>query len=880
MTKGHYFCRMSGMNTLDNILDLVQTPGRYLPMEMNAVKKDLGSARVKIALCFPDAYEVGFSHLGVRILYHLINDMEGMACDRAYAPWTDMENLMRREGIPLCSHESGLPLRDFDVVGFSLTYELCYTNVLNILDLSGVPLKAADREEGDWPLVLGGGPCASNPEPVAPFFDAFLFGDGEEAVPQILETVARWKEKAGKKRDLLEELSGVEGVYIPSFFEPEYNADGTVKEIRALKKGYESVKRRIVSDLDSAYFPEKPMVPVIEPVHDRLAVEIARGCSRGCRFCHAGVVCRPVRERSPERIKEIIRNGLASTGYEECSLLSLSVGDYSCVSSLLADVIKEHFEDRVSISLPSLRVKGLSDEAIDAIESVKKTGFTLAPEAGTERLRRVINKDFTEEELIDTAERVFARGWLGMKLYFMVGLPTETDEDVDRIARLANRIASIKGVRGKPRVTLSLSGFVPKPHTPFQWEGQLDEEGIIKARDRVRDGFRGRSKKLKWHDPAMTALEGVFSRGDRRLARVLLLAHEKGRKFDGWSDGFDKEAWAEIFSEAGVDPTFYNVRERGLGEVFPWDRLDARVDKEWLLAEREKARREERTPDCAETGCVNSCGVCDHRGIRPERDNAGSTPARTLAARRGKDDTDVFFVYRLRYARRGPMRFMGQLEVIRLYSRAVRRAGIPIRYSQGFTPLPRIKFGPSPPVGVASEAEYVDLDLTRSLPEEEVKRRMGSALPEGIEVLSVESIPAKSTPITAAVTGFDYVVIIPPGVEAVFMEDDADKFMALDEAPLVQKREKGEREVDIRSRVKYINVEDQKTVKLGLKVVEGPGVKPLELIEYVFGVAGDDLKRLQVTRLDAKFMRASPIRYSGKPDRTRRGPSRGKRRTR
>jgi radical SAM family uncharacterized protein/radical SAM-linked protein len=822
-------------------------------------------------MAFPDTYEVGMSHLGVRILYHLLNSREGIACDRAYAPWLDMEALMRQHKIPLCSHEASAPLREFDLVGFSLTYELCYTNVLNMLELAGIPLLSEDRDEGDWPLVLGGGPCAGNPEPVAPFFDAFLFGDGEEAVVEICETAMAWKESRAGRQELLSRLADIEGVYVPRFFEPEYDDKGRIKRIKSLKNGRGRVKRRIVADLETAYFPKRPLTPVIEPVHDRISIEIARGCSRGCRFCHAGIIYRPVRERSVDKVLGLAAESLSATGYEECSLLSLSAGDHSCISQLLVALVREHYSSRVSLSLPSLRVRGLSESMLKAIESVRKTGFTLAPEAATDRLRRVINKAYGEDELMETARRVFSHGWRNLKLYFMIGLPTETDDDVRAIIELGEKVARIKGAQGRPRTTLSLSGFVPKPHTPFQWESQAGAQRLDKIQERVRRAFTGRGRKVKWHDPGVSELEGVMSRGDRRVSAAILAAHRRGLRFDGWSECFDYQGWIKAFSETGIDHRFYTGRERGRDEVFPWEHLDPGVSREWLWEERERAFREESSEDCRETGCIRPCGVCDHESVMPR--TAGKKDFREAEqqpepARPGQPE--VFFKYRVRYARRGYMRYMGQLEVTRLFVRAVRRAQLPMRYTRGYHQKPRVMFGPAPPVGVLSEAEYVDLELVRKADPDKLRDRLQNVMPEGIHVLEAHEIPMKSSPISAVVTGFDYVVRRGSGGPEGFDEATMKKFMDQESVVITQKREKGDREVDIRPLVKYLELGGDGEVRMGLRVVDGPGVKPQEAAAAAFGLDEEEARKLEIIRVGARFKEARPLRYRGRGERVRR----------
>lgn len=851
------------MGPLDDLLPRVSSPGRYLPLELGAKHADLASARVSFVLAFPDTYEVGMSHLGMQILYHLLNSLAGTICDRVYAPYPDFEALLRERGQPLSSIESGSPLTSFDVLGFSLAYELSYPTVLNMLELAGIPLLAAERESG--PLVIGGGPCTANPEPMAEFFDAFLFGDGEEALPEICAAVASWKEGGGPRRDLLRQLAAIEGVYVPSFFAPEYEPDGRVKRIRHVGPGPGRVRRRIVADLDAAFFPPRPLTPVLEPVHDRVMLEIARGCGRGCRFCQAGVTYRPVRERTPQRVLNLAAEALAATGYEECSLLALSAGDYSRLSELLIALIRDHYRDRVSVSLPSLRVQGLPDAVLRAIESVRKTGFTLAPEAGTDRLRRVINKAYTEDDLLDTASRVFACGWRNLKLYFMIGLPTETDEDLDGIVRLTRRVSAIKGSQGKPQVSVALSGFVPKPHTPFQWEVQADAGRLVEIQDHIRGQFGPRGPRLKWQNAAVTRIEGVLARGDRRLAAVIREVHARGSRLDAWSDHFDPARWDAAFAAAGLDPDFYTRRERSADEVLPWEHLDPRVSREWLRCERERALRGEPTPDCRETGCVHPCGVCDDEVQVRE---APADPGPALLSLERPPQPELFFRYRVRYARRGAMRFMGQLDVTRMMNRLCRRASLPLRYSQGFHPQPRIMCGPAPPLGVASEAEYADLELITRRSPEALRQSMQAAAPEGIAILAVVEVPAGTPAVSAAITGFEYVVR--PSEGRRFDPDSVTAFLARDTFELVQKREKGNRKIDVRSRVRSLEVGPEGALRMALRVVDGPGVKPQEVVQAVFGWDDAAVLGLEIVRTEARIREPRPVRYSGRAERVRR----------
>ena len=598
--------------TLEHILPRVQKPARYTGGEYNAVVKDRSQVDLRVALCFPDTYEIGMSNLGIRILYGVMNEMPRVWCERVFAPWGDMEEEMRREGIPLYGLESGDSIADFDVIGFSLGYEMAYTNVLNMLDLAGLPLRSEERT-GLSPLVIAGGTCAFNPEPLAPFIDIFSLGEGEDVTVELLELCRKAKEECWTKEELLVAAAQIPGLYVPSLYEVEYHADGTIRSITPTHGAPAVVTKRIVQDLDKAYFPTKTIVPSTEIVHDRVMLEVFRGCIRGCRFCQAGYAYRPVRPKSPE---VLIRQGIEScqnSGYQEMTLSSLSTSDYRRLLDLCDGLQAWCDPNGVNLSLPSLRADNFSWSLMERLQHGRKSGLTFAPEAGTQRLRDAINKNLREEDLLQSVRTCFSGGWNGVKLYFMLGLPTETDEDVLGIADLARKVyfawkeCSPNKARGV-RITVSTSWFVPKPHTAFQWEAQITREEYQRRVDLLRDALkRDKSITYNWHDPETSYLEAVFSRGDRRLADVLEYAWLHGAKMDSWSEYFDFQRWMDALKACGVDGDFYAHRERPRDEVFPWCRIDPMVTPAFLWREREQCYSSQTTPDCR-TRC-SGCGA-------------------------------------------------------------------------------------------------------------------------------------------------------------------------------------------------------------------------------------------------------------------------------
>ncbi|OGU10437.1 MAG: B12-binding domain-containing radical SAM protein [Geobacteraceae bacterium GWC2_58_44] len=835
----------------NNILLSVEKPARYMGGEMGTVAGRKGG--LSFVLAFPDVYEIGMSHLGLQVLYGVLKEMAWIAPERAYAPWPDLEELLRSEGRPLVTLEGGMPLAQADIVGFTLQYELSYTNILNMLDLSAIPLLAAERQEG-YPLILGGGPCAFNPEPLADFFDAFLIGDGEDAVLEIADCVRIWKEEGLPKAALLERLAKIEGMYVPSFFQVSYQEDGRIKEIAPLREDYRSVRRRFVSDLETALYPTSPVVPFLKTVHDRVSVEISRGCTRGCRFCQAGYIYRPVRERSPERVLEIVEEALGNTGYDEVSLLSLSTGDYGCLTPLLKGLMDRYAAQKKAVSLPSMRVGSLSPEMAEEVRRVRKTGFTLAPEAGSDRLRSVINKGITEEALLENARAVYSAGWRLIKLYFMIGLPTETMEDVDRIVEISREVKRQGKLAGNGGdVNVSVSSFVPKPHTPFQWEPQISEEEIVEKQRHLRGELKKKKLIMKWQDASLSGLEGVFARGDRRLSRLLIEAHRLGCRFDGWWEHFDRLKWAEAFEKTAIDPTFY-YRRRELDEPLPWDHIDCGVRREFLLAERQAALTGAATPDCREGECTG-CGVCDFETVKLRLNEP--VPFGTYACEIPVPQaSELAQRIRIRFEKLGRMRFLSHLEMLTLFIRAVGRARIPMRYSQGFHPHPKFSFATALSVGIESHAEYMDLEVDGGYSAEQLQDALNKSLPEGVRVLEANIIPMKAPALSVIMERVRYRVTLPEEL-AVDLQDRVAAFLALDSSPLRREKKGKVVEFDLRHEMAELKAEGR-----ALEMVVGRG-KPVEFTSAILGVPAEAFKEARLEKLEVLFAQAPELPAAG-----------------
>jgi radical SAM family uncharacterized protein/radical SAM-linked protein len=831
------------IESIQDILHLVEQPSRYLGSEINAVKKDHDKIDLVFGLVFPDLYEIGTSHFGLQILYHILNRHPRIAAERIFAPAPDMAAYLKSSGISLASLESQKPVGEFDVIGFSLLYELNYTNALNILDLSGIPFLARERDSS-FPFIVAGGPCMCNPEPVAEFFDAIVIGDGESVIMNMCRDWIDWRENdSHNKQALLKQWSRIDGVYIPEYFIPKFDRSG-FQRVFPKFKDYQRIKRAIVADLDEAPFPDTPVIPFGKPVHDRLRLEVSRGCTRGCRFCQAGMIYRPVRERSPEKLLSLSEASVNATGYEDISLLSLSTGDYSCIQPLMENMITLYGRRRIALSFPSLRAGTLTPQLMELVKRVRKTGFTIALEAGSQRLRDVINKNIREKDIFETINHAFVMGWQVVKLYFMVGLPTETDEDVEAIVDLVKRInASKRKSLPNGHINVSVATFIPKPHTPFQWMPQISLNESKEKIARLKHHMKIPGVRFKWQDPEVSFIEGLWTRGDRRLSRLLVAAYKKGCQFDGWSDKFRYRLWEASFLEESINVNFFTTRLRDTEEPLPWDHIDTLILKEYLIREWEKAINGGFTKDCRNGDC-NQCGVCDFYTIKPKvfadrKDHALNNFITTPKL------PGEYQKYQISFSKLGVAKYFGHLEMVKIFLRAIRRADIPVKYSKGFHPKPNISFEDPLPVGLESLTETFYLSVLGSIQPRDVVEKLNRHLPEGLRILDCR--PAPKNALYKTFKPVNYSITLKNGH---FNEEKIKDFLNRTEFIFTRFNRKGKsKTIDLKEMVFNLTLPAPNSLKMVLKTEPGYTVRPLEIIKKIFGLPEEEIRQAKIVKL-------------------------------
>ena len=823
---------------MNTILPFVLQPGRYIGNEINIIKKELKQVQVHIALAFPDMYEIGMSHFGLKILYHIINEQQNWYAERVFTPGLDMVSQLKRSNHALCSLETQTPLHQFNIIGFSLLYELNYTNILTMLDLANIPFYAAERDE-TYPIIIGGGTCSCNPEPIADFFDAIVFGDGENVIIQLLQVYQNWDKK--NKQALFTDWSHIEGVYIPDFFKS--TESGLVPKY----SNYHTIQKAMISDLNESAFPCAPVIAFGKPIHDRLNLEIARGCSRGCRFCQAGIYYRPVRERSIDTLMTYLSKGLKATGYDEVSMLSLSSGDYSQIEALLSQAMNICRSDNIAISLPSLRVDTLTTQLMALIKQVRKTGFTIAPEAGSQRLRDVINKRITENEIKNTVINAFNMGWRLIKLYFMIGLPTETDDDLYAIHHLVKELQQIRTSGNKRKVVLnvSFSTFVPKPHTPFQWAKQISMDESIDKINWLKSNIKNSRVNLKWQAPEVSFLEGIMARGDRKLSRLIVKAYQLGCCMDGWSDQFQFNLWQQAMIHSDINPQDY-LSEKPVGTPMPWNHLDCRVSQSFFIQEWQKAIHGEKTLDCRTEGC-SQCGVCDFKTYQPVLFN---TPKNNELNKIDTSKQDIsssdlsFQKIQVHFSKTGMARFIGHLELVNIFVRAFRRSQIVMHHSGGFHPMPKIVFGNTLPLGMESLDETFFVSILSSIHPKDVIAQLNRHLPEGITILNAIQTDSKSKAPFEKYSQYDITLL-----NDSFSIDTLHEFINAPSWMITKTSQKGHtRTFDCKPFIHHIDLLSKKCLRVTIQNHEGKTIRPSHLMKQVFKLTDQTITSALVTK--------------------------------